>query len=42
MGLEMELPITVKCPHCGKEAIKVVIPLPIEKAMELIKVWKGK
>ncbi len=42
MGLEIEIPISFKCPHCGKEAIKIVLPLPIEKATELIKAWKGK
>ncbi len=42
MSLEIDIPISFKCPHCGKDALKINIPLPLEKAAELIKAWKGK
>lgn len=35
--IETKIPISIKCPHCGKEVIKIEIPIPIDKIMEFLK-----
>lgn len=35
--MEISVPIEIKCPHCQKVAVRVEIPLPIEKAIEIFK-----